>query len=467
MGGSLCMFKKIRNIFFTRPLDCSPGETPFFSFLVTVYHKTNKNEFEEMIISLASSGSKSFEVIVLAHGSVSLSLKEYLLALPKNHFRIHFLDENIGIIRGMSFCLKQSKGKYIIPVDADDWMEKGFLRNVRNFLDNNNYPDYIYTDEYIALASGKKIRYSRKNWDPILSSYSSYVWHLTCFKREVALDLGIYSDSNSEYCHDWDTISLFWQNQKKIMHLPEALYNWRQHQNSSTNNTSIQSRAALNSQKNVLEKMQAYWNQNSHSEVREFPIFRGAIEYYSALTNISREDFQWIKFSSFNQLITGLDTKIEPYCIFSFEDFKIVFEKNFYEEIQSVFTRFNEVCVLTSEICNGDKIIESGYYLDKKLKWTPVNKGKKSTDPGPMALFLKPHTIDVPNPYFFITKRSLISDFLEMEGEKTVNKLWEFISNYSRENKLRVVTHPLLRGTTSVERSTFKVKHLIKVKRYQ
>ena len=52
----------------------------------------------------------------------------------------------------------------------------------------------------------------------------------------MALKLGVYTDKNSEGCHDWDTFIRFHNYGIEPKHIPEVLYSWRMHQGSTSSN---------------------------------------------------------------------------------------------------------------------------------------------------------------------------------------------------------------------------------------
>jgi len=95
----------------------------------------------------------------------------------------------------------------------------------------------------MGLNDGQpRSRYARPGFDPILNIESSYIWHLSAFRRDRALALGAYTDSGPELCHDWDTSTRFARADAVMVHVPHVLYHWRSHA-ASTSGCSAQTKS--------------------------------------------------------------------------------------------------------------------------------------------------------------------------------------------------------------------------------
>ena len=208
-----------------------------FSILTTVYD-TNFSYLTELASSiLLQKFSNNFEWIILDNGSKNIEtincLNEIAIDSSVNLIRV---EENIGIIEGLRKCLETANGQYIIPIDSDDIIEPDSFEIINKFIIQNDYPDILYTDED-KLSEAKCLDpISKPDWDPVLFLHSCYIAHLTIFKRKLALKLGVYTDKNSEGCHDWDTFIRFHNYRIEPKHIPEVLYSWRMHQGSTSSN---------------------------------------------------------------------------------------------------------------------------------------------------------------------------------------------------------------------------------------
>ena len=250
------------------------------SILTTVYEKTDAQFLRETAESLIEQSLPFYEWLILSHGSIPASVKDLLAELgEETRIKLHSLPENLGIMGGMQYCLEKAKGDYIIPMDADDLLTIDALQVVASFIEK--YPDnyFYYSDEDILVNGKPSTPYWRPDWDPVLNLASSYIWHLCVFHRETARQLGIYTDQGANWCHDWDTVFRFHNAGHKPIHIPEILYHWRSHANSSTHN-SAPNPGSLESTRYSLESQISRQPVPDNYEVEDFPIFRGASEWH-------------------------------------------------------------------------------------------------------------------------------------------------------------------------------------------
>ena len=260
-----------------------PGECDLrFSVLTTVYVGTDDAFFRETSHSVLSQSYEKLEWIVLAHGPVSTEMSAALEELEREpRCRIFRIPENLGIVGGMRYCLARATGDYVVSVDADDLLTPDALELMAPFIVDRARPSLVYSDEDHLVDGVPESPFLRPNWDPVLLHASSYIWHLCAFRRDEAERLDIYGDRRAEWCHDWDTCLRFLQNGSRVAHIPEVLYHWRTHSQSSTNRPDPES-GSLKSQHHVLQRQIESQPRPDLFEVCEFPLFRGAPEWWIA-----------------------------------------------------------------------------------------------------------------------------------------------------------------------------------------
>ena len=383
---------------------------PLFTIIVTVYQHTSTNFFKELVASIVRLKSNSLEVVLLAHGPIPVDLSGLLLELPK-YFRVFRESVNFGIVGGMKYCLGKAKGDFIIPVDADDLLARNALTVFEKEISSNPDTVYFYSDEDFLIDGSRKSPYRRPDWDPVLSLDSSYIWHLTCFSRTKAIELGIYSDLNSEYCHDWDTLQRFDLSRCKIKHVPKVLYHWRQHSASNTNNEKNQPNInSLNSQKNVLSQRILKTSHPDLYGISEFPFFRGAVEYY-----IHRKAPAPMKFHMLEREDLESSSGVSESDYYSFIDQpQASLSHSSLLEALKIFDFVSDVAIVTGPTVDKrtNLILSAAGVQAKSGKVIVPMLNKSSSDPGPFAIGLKPHCVDFPNPDFWIVRGSFLNTML-------------------------------------------------------
>lgn len=214
-------------------------EQGLLSFVTSVWN-TNVIYLEELVESILSQqGGTHFEWIILDNGSDLSETKEYLKTLRQYSFiKLHRIEKNVGIIKGMRFLLGKSTGKYIIPMDSDDCLYLDAVNIITSHIKQKNFPPLLYSDEDKIETDGNYgWPYFKPDWDPVLFINSCYIAHLCIIDRFKALELEAYTDSNADGSHDWDTFVRFYNAGYVPEHIPEVLYSWRMHPQSTAMNS--------------------------------------------------------------------------------------------------------------------------------------------------------------------------------------------------------------------------------------
>ena len=117
----------------TRHLDhpCRP-EPGLLSLLTTAW-----NTPPQYLRILADSvlqqrGVTEFEWIVLDNGSTKPATRKLLNEIAASDPRVQLLrvEDNLGIVGGMRLALEQATGRYVLPVDSDDYLYPDCLQVV-------------------------------------------------------------------------------------------------------------------------------------------------------------------------------------------------------------------------------------------------------------------------------------------------------------------------------------------------
>jgi len=254
-----------------------------FSLLTAVYERSDAEFLSEAAASIFKQSYPSFEWILLAQGAIS-SAVENVLAGIESHPQCHVLrnERNLGIIWGLQHCLTTATSDYVVPFDADDLLTPDALQILAYSISRHKRPALVYSDEDRLVDGIPSMPYLRPDWDPVLALSSSYIWHLCAIDRAAALESGVYTDPEANWCHDWDTVLRLAAAGRRIVHVPEVLYHWRQHPASSTNRPEPES-ASLMSQRHVLQR----WV-DTHQNPDLFNVERSAIDSGAAAYGIAR-----------------------------------------------------------------------------------------------------------------------------------------------------------------------------------
>ena len=120
--------------------------------IIPVYN-TPLNDLERCLNSILSQTFNDYKVYIIDDGSNN-DTKEYLdnYAKGKNNFIVKHI-ENGGVSNARNMGIDISNSKYIAFVDADDSVEKSFLKEAYNIIENNNLD--IVIGGYNEIKNGK------------------------------------------------------------------------------------------------------------------------------------------------------------------------------------------------------------------------------------------------------------------------------------------------------------------------
>lgn len=266
----------------TRHLDypCRP-ESGLLSLLTTAWN-TSPHYLQALADSVLQQRSVTdFEWIVIDNGSTKPATRRRLeeIAAGDPRVRLFRVEKNLGIVGGMRLALEQATGRYVLPVDSDDWLYPDCLQVVTSVVQERSYPAILYSDEDHLLGRKFVLPYFKPDWDPVLFQSCAYIAHLGVFDRRLALELDVYSDSRMDGCHDWDTFERFRRCGHVPEHIPEVLYSWRMHAGSTAAN--IRSKSYIeSSHRRLLTGMLEQRGLTDRFTLRKNPLFHGTPDWH-------------------------------------------------------------------------------------------------------------------------------------------------------------------------------------------
>lgn len=205
--------------------------------LVTVYI-TNYNYakyIRQSIDSVLNQRSKNVELIIIDDGSTDSSrsiIQEYAGNIK---VKIIFQD-NKGLNTTNNIALNLARGKYIMRLDADDYLDENAILLLSDKMENDPELAMVFPDYYMVNEDGEIISHEyRHNFGNAVSLYDQPA-HGACsmVRREVLLEVGGYSEEFQ--CQDGYELWVKLIGRYKIDNINLPLFYYRQHANSLTSN---------------------------------------------------------------------------------------------------------------------------------------------------------------------------------------------------------------------------------------
>ncbi len=165
-----------------------------------------------------------YEIIVVNDGSQD-----------KTKFAANLFKEEINLVnnkknRGLPYSINKgilaAKGRFIVRVDSDDYVNREFLNIPFNFLASNPEIDAVACDYYLVDDKENIIKRENSAKKPIGCGIM--------FRIEQLLDLGLYD--NKLLVHEDKDLRFRFLKKYKIFRIPLPLYRYRKHNKNITNN---------------------------------------------------------------------------------------------------------------------------------------------------------------------------------------------------------------------------------------
>jgi glycosyltransferase involved in cell wall biosynthesis len=208
---------------------------PIISVIIPCY---NQGHFiNDAIRSVEEYRRKDCEIIIINDGSTDSYTINRLNGLKKEGYNVIF-QENQGLGKTRNNAIKISKGKYILPLDADNKIKPEYLTRAIEILETKSEVSIVYSDKILFGKSNDIIKVGEFNPSKIIQS--NYIDACAIFRKDCWFEIGGYDEKMPiQGWEDWD----FWisaiEKKYKFFYIPEPLFFYRVSDNSMIYNLII------------------------------------------------------------------------------------------------------------------------------------------------------------------------------------------------------------------------------------
>ena len=204
---------------------------PLVSVIVNCHNYAG--HLRDAVGSVVAQTYTQFEVLIIDDGSTDGSLK-VAQSLAAEHgkvsIRVFHLDD-VGPSAARRFGVEQARGRYVLPLDADDKIAPAFLEKTVPILEANPALGFVYTDTVYFGDSTQ--RQSQPDYDFNRLCVGNFIAYCSLIRRSAFEAVDGYDRNNWGYFEDWD----FWIRLGEAgwygYHLAEPLFIYNHHFGSS------------------------------------------------------------------------------------------------------------------------------------------------------------------------------------------------------------------------------------------
>lgn len=197
--------------------------------VITPVYDTDAEVLRECVASVRAQTYGRWQLSLVDDSSPSPHVWPLLmeLAAPDSRIVVRRRDTNGGIVAASNDAIAMSDGDVVVLLDHDDLLAPQALRRVATAFQRHLELDYLYSDEDIVDAAGRRGNpFFKPDWSPERFRNQMYTCHLSAIRRSVGDQVGWFRPGY-DGSQDWDLVLRVTEAAREIVHLPEALYHWR------------------------------------------------------------------------------------------------------------------------------------------------------------------------------------------------------------------------------------------------
>ena len=186
----------------------------------------------ETLQSLDEQSYQNFEIILVDDASTDAKTQMILEKLSHPKLTLIQLESNSGPAVARNRGIENAKGKYILPLDADDKIAPTFLEKAKQVLDENHNIGIVYCEaEFFGGKTGK--------WE--LPAYSfpeilvaNMIFATGMYRKEDWKSVGGYNENMRQGNEDYDFWLSILELGREVYQIPEVLFYYRIKERSRT-----------------------------------------------------------------------------------------------------------------------------------------------------------------------------------------------------------------------------------------
>lgn len=208
------------------------AQQPLISIVVPCF-RSNESFLRAMIESVQAQTYRVWELILVDSEQQKSQVAQIATQYDDERIRVIPLDDNKGIVGNTNLGVESARGEYVAFLDYDDVLEPNALVEYVRAINDHPNAGALYCDEDSFEVLGTY-------FDPVFKTdfnrdllYAhNCVTHWLMVRSSVLDEIGL-SDSDTNGAQDYDLTLRVSETGYDIVHVPQVLYHWRRHADST------------------------------------------------------------------------------------------------------------------------------------------------------------------------------------------------------------------------------------------
>ena len=246
---------------------------PLISVIVPIYN-SDRHFLQQAIESVIDQIYPNWELCLADDCSSKPHVKSVLEEYSQKDERIKvvYRSQNGHISEASNSALEIASGEYVALLDHDDLLAPHALFEVVKLLNQHPEADFVYSDEdKVDEQNVHKDPFFKPDWCPDSFLARMYTCHLGVYRRSLVTEVGNFR-LGFEGSQDYDLVLRVTEKTDKIFHIPDILYHWRIHSESTASESEAKPYAANAAQRAIGE---AIARRGEPGKVTTHPVFAG------------------------------------------------------------------------------------------------------------------------------------------------------------------------------------------------
>lgn len=231
---------------------------PLVSIIVPCYNQAAY--LDACLMSVLRQTYSNWECLIIDDGSPDTTKDIAEKWTAKDSRFTYFYKANGGICETRNFGIHNSKGDYILPLDADDKIEPEYLKEAVTVLVNKSDVKLVYCNKVYFGEINRKDNTSQYSFERML--YENQIHHAAMYRKSDFLKTNGYNLTMYDGLEDWDFWLELLDPNDKVEKLEGYYYHYRIKKTSRSTeiNSKMNERLILQMFRNHIDKYSLFFN---------------------------------------------------------------------------------------------------------------------------------------------------------------------------------------------------------------